>query len=120
MRPIDAALKLFLPLALACGLAARAEDSRPWASRDVAIVLYDGVEILDFAGPTEVFTAAGNGAFRVYTVAATKGRCSARAFSRSAPTTRWTMLRRRTSSCSPVATRAASPAARPGWPGCGR
>ena len=27
------------------------------------------VEILDFAGPTEVFTAAGHGAFRVYTVA---------------------------------------------------
>ena len=72
MRRIDAALKLFLPLALACGLTARAEESRPWARRNVAIVLYDGVEILDFAGPTEVFTAAGNGAFRVYTVAATK------------------------------------------------
>jgi putative intracellular protease/amidase len=73
MRRIAAALKMFLPLALACSLAARAEDSRPWARRNVAIVLYDGVEILDFAGPTEVFTAAGNGSFRVYTVAPTHG-----------------------------------------------
>jgi len=71
MRRFDAAFKMFLPLALACGLAARADESRPFAQRKVAIVLYDGVEILDFAGPTEVFTAAGNGAFRVYTVAAT-------------------------------------------------
>lgn len=71
MRRIHATLKMFLPLALACGLSARAEESRPWARRNVAIVLYDGVEILDFAGPTEVFTAAGNGSFRVYTVAPT-------------------------------------------------
>jgi putative intracellular protease/amidase len=71
MRRIDAAFKMFLPLALACGLAARADESRPFAQRKVAIVLYDGVEILDFAGPTEVFTAAGNGAFKVFTVAPT-------------------------------------------------
>jgi transcriptional regulator GlxA family with amidase domain len=70
MRRIDAAMKMFLPLALACGLAARA-DEKPFAQRKVAIVLYDGVEILDFAGPTEVFTAAGNGAFKVFTVAPT-------------------------------------------------
>jgi putative intracellular protease/amidase len=45
----------------------------------VAIVLYEGVEILDFAGPTEVFQAAGRfgrsgltAAFRVYTVAASR------------------------------------------------
>jgi putative intracellular protease/amidase len=73
MRRIDAALKMLLPLVLACGLAARAEGARPWKQRNVAIVLYDGVEILDFAGPTEVFTAAGNGAFRVFTVAPTSG-----------------------------------------------
>jgi transcriptional regulator GlxA family with amidase domain len=72
MRRIDAAVRILLPLVLACGLAARAESSRPWARRNVAIVVYDGVEILDFAGPMEVFTAAGNGAFRVYTVAATR------------------------------------------------
>ena len=45
-------------------------------TQNVAIVLYDGVEILDFSGPAEVFQAAsGFGAsgqekaFRVYTVA---------------------------------------------------
>lgn len=45
-------------------------------TRNVAIVLYDGVELLDFAGPGEVFSAAssigalrGQPAFRVYTVA---------------------------------------------------
>jgi len=72
MRRIDAAVRILLPLVLACGLAARAESSRPWARRNVAIVVYEGVEILDFAGPMEVFTAAGNGSFRVYTVAATR------------------------------------------------
>jgi len=39
--------------------------------RNVAIVLYPGVELLDFAGPGEAFAAAGE-AFRVYTVAETK------------------------------------------------
>ena len=41
---------------------------------NVAIFLYDGVEILDFSGPGEVFAAARpeSGGFRVYTVAATK------------------------------------------------
>src|ERR1051325_6019167 len=41
--------------------------------RNVAIVLYEGVELLDFAGPGEVFTQsgteAGEQAFNVYTVA---------------------------------------------------
>src|SRR5262245_31368667 len=73
MRRLEAALKMLVPLLLACGMAARADESRPWARRNVAIVLYDGVEILDFAGPTEVFTAAGNGSFRVFTVAPTHG-----------------------------------------------
>ena len=41
---------------------------------NVAIFLYDGVEILDFSGPGEVFAAShfDGGGFRVYTVAATK------------------------------------------------
>jgi transcriptional regulator GlxA family with amidase domain len=38
-------------------------------ARNVAIVIYEGVELLDFAGPGEVFAAAGNGAFNVFTVA---------------------------------------------------
>jgi putative intracellular protease/amidase len=48
-------------------------------TRNVAIVLYEGVELLDFAGPGEVFAAAahqgadrGALAFNVYTVAATR------------------------------------------------
>ncbi|MCZ6835188.1 MAG: DJ-1/PfpI family protein [Planctomycetota bacterium] len=43
------------------------------AARNVAIVIWNGAEILDFAGPTEVFASARgpNGAlFNVYTVAA--------------------------------------------------
>lgn len=43
-------------------------------TRNVAIVLYEGVELLDFAGPGEVFThaltATGEAGFNVYTVAA--------------------------------------------------
>ena len=45
----------------------------PGTKRNVAIVLYEGVELLDFAGPGEVFTQsgteAGEPAFNVYTVA---------------------------------------------------
>jgi transcriptional regulator GlxA family with amidase domain len=47
-------------------------------TRNVAIVLYEGAELLDFAGPAEVFkSAAGYGggtepSFRVYTVAESK------------------------------------------------
>jgi transcriptional regulator GlxA family with amidase domain len=36
--------------------------------RNVAIFLFDGVELLDFAGPADVFSAAGSG-YKVYTVA---------------------------------------------------
>jgi putative intracellular protease/amidase/YHS domain-containing protein len=39
--------------------------------KNVAILVFDGMELLDFAGPAEVFTQAGKGrAFNVYTVAA--------------------------------------------------
>lgn len=39
--------------------------------KNVAIFLHEGVELLDFAGPTEVFSAANRGrTFNVYTVAA--------------------------------------------------
>ncbi len=37
--------------------------------RSVAIVVHEGVELLDFAGPGEVFASAGQGAFKVFTVA---------------------------------------------------
>jgi transcriptional regulator GlxA family with amidase domain len=55
---------------------ARADDEKkpqehPGSSRrNVAIVIYNQMELLDFAGPAEVFAAAKGGqAFKVYTVA---------------------------------------------------
>lgn len=40
-------------------------------SKNVAILVYDGMELLDFAGPAEVFAVAGGGrAFEVFAVAA--------------------------------------------------
>lgn len=42
------------------------------AKKKVAIVIFEGVELLDFAGPGEVFAAAGRGgAFDVFTVGPT-------------------------------------------------
>jgi putative intracellular protease/amidase len=53
---------------LFCGVAyAAPADSRPL--RKVAILLFDGVEIIDYTGPYEVFGAEDG--FEVYTVAAT-------------------------------------------------
>ncbi len=49
-------------------------------TRNVAVIVHEGVELLDFAGPGEVFAAgarrynpAGNPWFRVYTVAPSEG-----------------------------------------------
>jgi len=59
--------------------AAKAVKAPVGYTRNVAIVLYEGVELLDFAGPGEVFQAAGSfgesegrRAFNVYTVAVAK------------------------------------------------
>ena len=70
-------------IALAClcfsltGLLAASEPTR--YTKNVAILLYDGVEVLDFSGPAEVFQAASgygaNGpekAFNLYTVSRKK------------------------------------------------
>jgi putative intracellular protease/amidase len=63
----------------AAGPCVAGEASRP-GPRTLAVVLYNGVELLDFAGPSEVFAAAGRQAadasggppaFRVVTVART-------------------------------------------------
>lgn len=62
---------------------ARAEGKRPFAQRSVAIVVYDGVELLDFAGPGEVFSTAG--AFRVFTVAPTHAPVLSQGFVRITP-----------------------------------
>ena len=62
----------------ATGAKAAREKPRSY-TRNVAIVLWNGAEILDWAGPAEVFAAAGNiaehagaRAFNVYTVSKTK------------------------------------------------
>lgn len=51
------------------------ENRKKITVRNVAIVLYEGVELLDFAGPGEVFAVAqtvdGQDGFNVYTVAET-------------------------------------------------
>lgn len=54
----------------ACGMRLIKKSSM----KNVAIFIYDGVEILDFSGPGEVFAAthSDQGAMRVYTVAASK------------------------------------------------
>lgn len=61
-------------------------------TRNVAIVVYDGVEVLDFAGPGEVFQAAARYAgmadrpgFRVYTVGPTKEPIVSQGFVRVTP-----------------------------------
>jgi transcriptional regulator GlxA family with amidase domain len=71
-------------LLVATALPVAAKDSKPY-TRNVAIVVYEGVELLDFAGPGEVFGAAsGFGrskqqrAFNVYTVAITKAPLTSR------------------------------------------
>jgi putative intracellular protease/amidase len=77
-----------LRLILACGLAASATAAEPAPyTKNVAIVLYEGVEILDFAGPAEVFAAASgygaNGpdkAFNVFTVSRTKDKIVSQGF----------------------------------------
>ena len=70
---------LALSAALLLTATARADDPKP--RRNVAIFVYEGVELLDFAGPGEVFASAGGRqAFKVYTVAATKAPIKAQGF----------------------------------------
>src|SRR6185369_6391840 len=54
--------------------------------RNVAVFVHEGVELLDFAGPAEVFAAAGQPrAFRVFTVAASKDPITSQRFLRVTP-----------------------------------
>lgn len=54
--------------------------------RKVAVLVYDGMELLDFAGPGEVFAAAGQGrAFDVFTVAPAAGPVTSQGFVAIAP-----------------------------------
>ncbi|HJQ97369.1 MAG TPA: DJ-1/PfpI family protein [Candidatus Polarisedimenticolaceae bacterium] len=88
MNPPLAALVL-VP-ALSASLAAAGEAAPK--TRNVAIVAHDGMEILDFAGPSEVFAAAGGfgavagvPAFRVYTVGITKAPIVSQGFVKITP-----------------------------------
>jgi putative intracellular protease/amidase len=90
MLSIHAAL-LVLPLLACSATAPQAVASAPSLAvqgarsgpRTVAILVYEGVELLDFAGPGEVFAAArgadGRG-FQVVTVARTKARVRSQGF----------------------------------------
>jgi transcriptional regulator GlxA family with amidase domain len=76
-------------------LASAAPERRPpraGYTRNVAIILHEGVELIDFAGPGEVFAAAGHQAmrghehaFRVYTVAKTKAPILSQGFLKVVP-----------------------------------
>jgi len=73
-------------LCIAIALVAVAVSSaRAAETRKVAIVVYEGVELLDFAGPGEVFSAAAGGAFDVFTVAATRAPVVSQGFVRITP-----------------------------------
>jgi len=84
-----------LVLMLGGGMAAAAGEPATRTgvrTRNVAVVLYEGVEILDFAGPAEVFAAAADHAglvdgpaFRPYTVAVTKDPILSQGFVRVTP-----------------------------------
>jgi protocatechuate 3,4-dioxygenase beta subunit/putative intracellular protease/amidase len=61
----------------------RPKEKSHW---NVAIVVHDQVELLDFAGPGEVFASAAQGrAFRVYTVAGSKQQITSERFLAVAP-----------------------------------
>jgi transcriptional regulator GlxA family with amidase domain len=76
-----------------CAVLALAPDGRadgpakdPKGRLNVAIFIHDGVELLDFAGPGEVFAAAGGGtAFRVYTVATSRDPITSQGFLKVTP-----------------------------------
>jgi hypothetical protein len=69
--------------------------------RNVAILLFDDVEVLDFAGPFEVFSVTdelrGHDAFNVFTVRKTSGRFARATASRSCRTSPARPVRRRMS-----------------------
>lgn len=71
------------------GKAAETSDAGAWRRRRVAILLFDDVEVLDFAGPLEVFavarTSTGERAFEVVTAALHPGQVIARNDLRIAP-----------------------------------
>jgi len=75
-------MRTLLAVVIALGVGGSAAGAE---SRNVAIVVYPGVELLDFAGPGEVFSAAGNGAFNVFTVGPTHEPIVSQGFVRITP-----------------------------------
>jgi putative intracellular protease/amidase len=79
-----------------------AQRTQQTKKRNVAIFIHNGVEVLDFAGPSEVFAATQG--FNVYTVSLTKEPIISQGFIRVLPTysltdcphTRYPGLARRT------------------------
>lgn len=62
----------------------QAKPAKP--RRNVAIFIHEGVELLDFAGPAEVFAAAKQGnAFNVYTVASSETEITSQRFLKVRP-----------------------------------
>jgi transcriptional regulator GlxA family with amidase domain len=73
-------------------IAASAQAGEKTRTRNVAIILYDRVELLDFAGPGEVFAAAARigatgeaPAFRVYSVGKSKDPVTSQGFVKITP-----------------------------------
>ncbi|GAB4032859.1 DJ-1/PfpI family protein [Spirosoma gilvum] len=60
------------------------QNAKPDKQRNVAIFIHNGVEILDFAGPSEVF--ASTEGFNVYTVSLTKEPILSQGFIKITPT----------------------------------
>lgn len=84
-RQLLSLLALGLLLAVA-PLASGDDKDTKKARRTVAVFVHEGVELLDFAGPGEVFAAAEGGrAFKVYTVAATKDPITSQRFLKVTP-----------------------------------
>src|SRR5262249_19740112 len=67
----------FVLAVLSCGFIGnltgfQAAEDAPKAKMNVAILIFEGVELLDFTGPAEVVSVAGEGqSFNVFTVAET-------------------------------------------------
>ncbi len=80
MKMLIAGAAVVLALVLCFPLLAAGEKS---GERNVAVFLYDGVELLDFGGPGEVFAATDG--FNVYTVAATTDPVVSQGFLRVTP-----------------------------------
>src|SRR5215471_10505377 len=91
-------------------------------TRQVQILAFDGMEVLDYAGPYEVFNVAGelgDGAFAVASVGVTASP-TGRGGSPSCRRSSWTTLRMRTSSSSRVDRGHARSCGTSGcWGGCG-